>query len=68
MWVVAELLDLPFLLLVATRWIRVDAREASRIDAQLDEAERSTTPVGGEPGQDRPWWLNDPQLRERYHG
>ena len=36
LWVVAELLDLPFLILAATRWIRADAREAARIDAELD--------------------------------
>ena len=66
-WVVAELLDLPFLLIVATRWIKVDAREAARIDADLD-ARRPAVGGGGEPAQDRPWWLDDPQLRDRYHG
>lgn len=88
LWVVAELLDLPFLILTATRWIRADAREASRIDAELDAEEatvtaaapvRTATPAtplppdpnwpataaaGADPG--RPWWLDDPRIRDRY--
>ena len=36
LWAVAEVLDLPFLVLAATRWMRADAVEARRIDAQLD--------------------------------
>jgi len=36
LWVVAEILDLPFLILAATRWIKADAREAAVLDAELD--------------------------------
>lgn len=36
LWAVAEALDLPFLILVTTRWMRADAAEAARIDADLD--------------------------------
>ena len=36
LWAVAEVLDLPFLVLAATRWMRADAVEARRIDAELD--------------------------------
>lgn len=64
-WIVAEVIDLPFLLLVATRWIKADAREAARIDAELDAAS-ATTPVGADSATDRPWWLDDPQIRDRY--
>jgi putative copper resistance protein D len=64
-WIVAEVIDLPFLLLVATRWIRADAREAVRIDAELDAAS-ADTPAGTEPATSRPWWLDDPQIRDRY--
>jgi cytochrome c oxidase assembly factor CtaG len=66
LWVVAEVLDLPFLLLVFRRWLRADARDAAAIDAVLD-AERSAR---GGPGpdtaiSDAPWWLSDPSMRNR---
>lgn len=36
LWVVSEVLDLPFLILAAHRWIKADQRDAARIDAELD--------------------------------
>ena len=49
LWCVAELLDLPFLILVFLLWLRADARDAADIDAVL-EAERVAR---GEPGTSR---------------
>jgi hypothetical protein len=102
LWAVAEVLDLPFLVLAATRWMRADAVEARRIDAELDAESASPPatalpassppasalpassspvrpdehPAGTEapakpthpdtPGMSRPWWLDDPELRDRY--
>jgi putative copper resistance protein D len=95
LWAVAEVLDLPFLVLAATRWMRADAVEARRIDAELDAEsasppasalpapsspvrpdEHTALPAGTEapakpthpdtPGMSRPWWLDDPELRDRY--
>ncbi|SDJ36319.1 Cytochrome c oxidase assembly factor CtaG [Frankineae bacterium MT45] len=79
LWGAAELLDLPFLLLIFHRWLIADARDAAEIDTVLD-AERISrgalarvedavddapvTPVTiGE--ADQPWWLQDPVMRER---
>ncbi|SHH03209.1 Cytochrome c oxidase assembly factor CtaG [Jatrophihabitans endophyticus] len=59
-WCIAELIDLPFLLLVFRRWLRVDAKDAARVDAVL-EAERSAR--GAE--TDEPWWLSDPSMQQR---
>jgi len=39
LWCVAELIDLPFLLLVYRRWLHADASKAAEVDAVL-EAER----------------------------
>lgn len=75
LWCVAELIDLPFLLLVFRRWLRADARDAARVDAVL-EAERHvrrtmTTPPGAAPSaeadsdRDVPWWVSDPAMQER---
>jgi len=68
-WIIAEVIDLPFLLLVFRRWVRVDAREAAAVDAILD-AERIAR---GEPAanedetaRDAPWWLTDPAMQQRF--
>jgi putative membrane protein len=49
LWFIAEFADLPFLLIVIRRWIRVDQLDAVRIDRELD-ATASTVP----------WWETDP--------
>ena len=69
LWCVAELLDLPFLVLVFRQWLRADAQDAADIDAVL-EAERiargGPEPAEGEDGPtDAPWWLSDPTMRDR---
>jgi len=67
LWTVAELLDLPFLVLAIRQWIRVERREAVRIDAELDRAAIASPDGGGEvTATSRPWWLDDPSLRGRY--
>jgi putative membrane protein len=48
LWVVAEVLDLPFLILAAYRWIKADQRDAARIDAELDA--RAAAVEGAGPG------------------
>lgn len=48
LWVVAEVLDLPFLILAAYRWIKADQRDAARIDAELD-ARAAALPEGAGP-------------------
>jgi len=69
LWCVAELIDLPFLILVFHRWLRADRAEASRVDAIL-EAERharQALPEADRPADaDAPWWLSDPVLRDRF--
>lgn len=68
LWAVAELVDLPYLLLVFGQWIRADAREARRVDDELDRAARTRRagsampdPAGtqAEPNRDQPWWEQD---------
>jgi putative membrane protein len=71
-WVLAEIIDLPFLLLVFHRWLRVDARDAAEVDAVL-EAERiarlgadAHDVDSGHGPAEVPWWLNDPAMRRRF--
>jgi putative membrane protein len=75
LWCVAELIDLPFLILVFRQWLRADARDAADIDAVL-EAERiarggnrESAAADAEHGpSDVPWWLSDPAMQRRLNG
>ncbi len=70
LWCIAEIIDLPFLLLVFRRWLRADARDAAQVDAVL-EAERAARRglYEQEPRpvveRDEPWWLSDPAMQQR---
>lgn len=71
--VFAGLITLPFVIVVFRRWTHADARDAASIDAVL-EAERIVRGALDGPGYDpqrphadKPWWLNDPQMRSRLH-
>jgi putative copper resistance protein D len=62
LWIVAELLDLPFVALTFRRWVKVDEQEARRVDAALD-ARRAPAPIGptaaaqvDDDGMETPWW------------
>lgn len=64
LWVVAEVIDLPFLLVLFRRWLRADARDAAQIDAVLDaeRAARGALPTSDDSSvgpADAPWWLHD---------
>ena len=65
LWILGDVLGVPFLM-VLFRALGADERaRAAAVDAELDEAEESA------PAEDNAstlWWLNDPQLRERFDG
>jgi putative membrane protein len=72
LWCIAEVIDLPFLVLVYRRWLRADARDAARVDAVLEAeraARRGLRDEGAEPApaveRDAPWWLSDPAMQRR---
>ncbi|HKT01345.1 MAG TPA: cytochrome c oxidase assembly protein, partial [Rugosimonospora sp.] len=50
LWCVGEAVDLPFLALLVVQWVRADAREAARVDRELDLAADPDEPL------QRPWW------------
>jgi len=74
LWVIAELIDLPFLLLVFRQWLRADARDAAAMDAVLDAEHAARGGLDGAaqpPGTgdaDAPWWLSDPNWQRRMRG
>ena len=63
LWILGDVLGVPFLM-VLFRALGADERaHAAAVDAELDEVDESS------PAQDDGstlWWLNDPQLRERF--
>lgn len=68
LWCIAELIDLPFLVLVYRRWLRADARDAAQVDAVLEAeraARRALPDTDAAPDRDAPWWLTDPTMRRR---
>ncbi len=70
LWCIAEIIDLPYLLLVFRRWLRADARDAAEVDAVLEAeraARRAIAPDEPEPvvERDAPWWLTDPAMQQR---
>jgi cytochrome c oxidase assembly factor CtaG len=70
LWVIAELLVVPFLLLVFRQWLRADARDAAAMDAVLDAEHAARAPLREQAGTgdaDVPWWVTDPAWQERMH-
>lgn len=65
LWCTAELLDLPFLVLVFRQWLRADARDAADIDAVLEAERIATGRDRDEVPTDAPWWLSDPSMKGR---
>lgn len=58
LWVIAEILDIPFLAALVYQWVRADARHAAVIDARLDA--HGPPPDESNPGElQRPWWETD---------
>ena len=58
LWVIAEILDIPFLAALVFQWVRADARHAAVIDARLDA--HIAPPADGNTGErQRPWWETD---------
>ena len=82
LWVLGDLVGLPFLAAQLIQMIREDEAEAAVIDAELDaiqaaQAAATADPGGasgapragagsGAAGADRPWWESDPRFASRF--
>ncbi|MFF0488610.1 cytochrome c oxidase assembly protein [Nocardia sp. NPDC004068] len=66
LWILGDVLGLPYLLTLMRSWAADERRAARDSDAELD------APVGSDPPGEQPlrqdglWWENDPQLRARF--
>jgi hypothetical protein len=70
LWILGDVLGLPFLLLLMRALSADDKAQAARIDEELDQADQATADLGDTAAPDQGpstlWWENDPQLRERF--
>jgi cytochrome c oxidase assembly factor CtaG len=66
-WILGDLVGLPFLAAQLIQLMREDRDEAVAIDAELDarDAARAAQPAA-EPEPDRPWWEDDPRFTGRF--
>jgi cytochrome c oxidase assembly factor CtaG len=74
LWILGDLVGLPFLAAQLIQMMREDESDAAKIDADLDardaELEAAAT-AAGEPGAEgageaRPWWEDDPRFTGRF--
>ncbi|MEU9809186.1 cytochrome c oxidase assembly protein [Mycobacterium sp. NPDC050853] len=69
LWILGDVLGLPFLLLLMRALSADDKAHAAQIDAELDQASSALeTSAPRDPGPSSLWWENDPQLRDRFGG
>lgn len=68
LWILGDVLGVPFILLLMRALGSDERRKAAEVDAELDAAGAAEPDV--ESTEDVPssglWWQNDPQLRDRY--
>jgi len=82
LWILGDIIGLPFLAAALIAMIREDEAEAAQVDAELDAtaqaAARGKTVVAGEgaaggelapaAAEGRPWWESDPRFTGRFRG
>ena len=67
LWILGDLVGLPFLAAVLIAMIREDETEAKVIDAELDAAELDTAEQSGQDEEEaKPWWVADPRFAGRF--
>ena len=64
LWVLGEVLGVPFLIVLIRSMRSDDTARAVEVDAELDRLEESEPAAKG---QSTLWWQHDPQLRERFN-
>lgn len=63
LWILGDVVGLPFVLLLMRALSRDEKAHAVRVDAELDATEAAEGYAAAPSGL---WWENDPQLRERF--
>jgi cytochrome c oxidase assembly factor CtaG len=78
LWILGDIVGLPFLAAQLIQMIREDEQEAAIVDAELDAreqeaADQEAAAAAGEQlaraaAEGRPWWENDPRFTGRFRG
>jgi cytochrome c oxidase assembly factor CtaG len=73
LWILGDLVGLPFLAASLIVMIREDEQEAAQVDAELDARAAEAVPGAGETGRapaatsdSRPWWESDSRFTGRF--
>ena len=75
LWILGDVVGLPFLAVQLIQMIREDESEAKEIDAELDARDAARAAVAnagpgqaavGEALEDKPWWESDPRFAGRF--
>jgi cytochrome c oxidase assembly factor CtaG len=70
LWVLGDIVGLPFLAAQFIQMIREDSAEAATVDAELDAAAAAATAepdaAAEQPTGTEPWWEKDPRFAERF--
>ncbi len=73
LWVLGDLVGLPFLAAQLIQLMREDESEAAKVDADLDARELQATATATatataepEAAEAKPWWEDDPRFTERF--
>jgi len=70
LWILGDLVGLPFLAAQLIQLIREDESDAARVDAELDARDArqaaAGVPAAGEQAGERPWWEDDPRFTGRF--
>lgn len=65
-WILGDIIGLPFVAAILIAMIREDESEARIIDAELDAREVAAPDAAPEVAATRPWWLSDPRFSSRF--
>jgi cytochrome c oxidase assembly factor CtaG len=65
LWILGDIVGLPFLAAQLIQMIREDEKEATVIDAELDARDAVAAP-SGQSGSAEPWWESDPRFAGRF--
>jgi cytochrome c oxidase assembly factor CtaG len=65
-WIIGDMVGLPFLAAQFIQLMREDRSQAEAIDAELDAREAAAAQTADAPGTQTPWWENDPRFTDRF--